>query len=305
MTDITTDLRVGGSAPTPSHAQTIVVPTLELAGIAGLATIIAIHATELAGKVDEVAYLGFGYVALIAAAFVAIVMLAVGDRRGWVLAGAHRGGHPGRLRADPHDRPARAPPTTSGTGPRRWRSGRWCPRSACARSPRWRLRRPRRSLIADSHPRPTGPDCSHERRRRTGGPDPGGRRRALDRRRGVHRRCGYEGFEVETAMTGRAALDSIRVSRPRPGGARRDAARPRRLRGRPADARRGDHHADPLPHRQGRPGRQGAGVRPRRGRLRHQAVLAGRDRHAGPGHPPAHRRGPRRQSTSSCGSPTS
>ena len=64
------------------------VPTLELAGIAGLATMIAIHATELAGKVEEVAYLGFGYVALIAGAFVAALMLAVGDRRGWVVAAA-------------------------------------------------------------------------------------------------------------------------------------------------------------------------------------------------------------------------
>jgi hypothetical protein len=59
-----------------------------VAGIAGLASIIAIHVTELAGKTDEVAYLGLGYVALSAAAVVAIVMLAVGDRRGWALAGA-------------------------------------------------------------------------------------------------------------------------------------------------------------------------------------------------------------------------
>jgi hypothetical protein len=64
---------------------------LELTGIATLAVVIAIHATELAGKVEEVAYLGFGYVALIAAAFTAIVMLAVGDRRGWALAGATAG----------------------------------------------------------------------------------------------------------------------------------------------------------------------------------------------------------------------
>jgi hypothetical protein len=68
------------------------LPTLELAGIAGLAGMIAIHATELAGKVDEVAYLGFGYLALIVAGFVAIVMLAVGDRRrGWTLAGLTAG----------------------------------------------------------------------------------------------------------------------------------------------------------------------------------------------------------------------
>jgi hypothetical protein len=67
------------------------LPTLELAGIAGLGAVVAIHATELAGKVDEVQYLGAGYVALIAAALVAIVMLAVGDRRRWVLAGLTAG----------------------------------------------------------------------------------------------------------------------------------------------------------------------------------------------------------------------
>jgi hypothetical protein len=78
------------TATTRPRARTA-LPTLELAGIAGLAAVIAIHATELAGKVDEVAYLGFGYVALIAGAFTAIVMLAVGDHRGWKLAGATTG----------------------------------------------------------------------------------------------------------------------------------------------------------------------------------------------------------------------
>ena len=87
MTDTTTDQRVRRTAPAQSHGGTAIVPALELAGIAGLATMIAIHATELSGKVEEVAYLGFGYVALIAAAFVAVVLLAVGDRRGWTLAG--------------------------------------------------------------------------------------------------------------------------------------------------------------------------------------------------------------------------
>jgi hypothetical protein len=85
------------TAPSPrAHRRDAVgdqtaIPMLELAGIAGLATMIAIHATELAGKVEEVAYLGFGYVALIAASFVAVVMLAVGDRRGWALAAATSG----------------------------------------------------------------------------------------------------------------------------------------------------------------------------------------------------------------------
>src|SRR5205085_11300688 len=55
---------------------------LELAGIAGLTCMIAIHATELAGKTDEVAYLGFGYLALIVTSVLTIVMIATRDRRG-------------------------------------------------------------------------------------------------------------------------------------------------------------------------------------------------------------------------------
>jgi hypothetical protein len=61
---------------------------LDIAGVAGLASMIAIHATELAGKTHEVTYLGFGYLALIVAAFVAITMIATRDRRGWPLGGA-------------------------------------------------------------------------------------------------------------------------------------------------------------------------------------------------------------------------
>jgi hypothetical protein len=60
---------------------------IDLAGIAGLGAIIAIHTSELSGKADETAYLGLGYVALIAASIVAIVLLAQRDVRGWVLGG--------------------------------------------------------------------------------------------------------------------------------------------------------------------------------------------------------------------------
>ncbi len=91
MSQTTTDTSSGRAQATAPSRPRHVLPTDELLGIAGLAVTIAIHATELGGKVDEVAYLGFGYVVLIAAAFVAIVMLAVGDRRGWALAGATTG----------------------------------------------------------------------------------------------------------------------------------------------------------------------------------------------------------------------
>jgi hypothetical protein len=89
--ETTTELRSTDRSRGLTGAARGVVPTLELAAIAGLAATIAIHVTELAGKVDEVTYLGFGYVALSAAAVVAIVMLAVGDRRGWPLAAATTG----------------------------------------------------------------------------------------------------------------------------------------------------------------------------------------------------------------------
>ena len=60
---------------------------LEMAGIATLGAVIAIHTSELSGKVEETAYLGFGYVLLIAASIVSIILLAHRDVRGWILGG--------------------------------------------------------------------------------------------------------------------------------------------------------------------------------------------------------------------------
>ena len=65
----------------------IPLPTTHLAGIAALSAVIAIHTTELSDKIEETSYLGFGYVLLIAASLVSIVLLAQRDRRGWVLGG--------------------------------------------------------------------------------------------------------------------------------------------------------------------------------------------------------------------------
>jgi lipopolysaccharide export LptBFGC system permease protein LptF len=56
-----------------------------LAGIALLTTTAAIHIAELSGKIEETAYLGAGYIALIAASMIAVVMIATHDRRGWAL----------------------------------------------------------------------------------------------------------------------------------------------------------------------------------------------------------------------------
>jgi len=61
------------------------IDTAALIGIALLTATAAIHITELSSEVDEVAYLGFGYLALSCACVVAIALLTVGDRRGWVL----------------------------------------------------------------------------------------------------------------------------------------------------------------------------------------------------------------------------
>lgn len=61
------------------------LPVLDLLGIAGLGAVIAIHTSELSGKVEETAYLGFGYVMLIAASLVSIVLMAQRDVRGWYL----------------------------------------------------------------------------------------------------------------------------------------------------------------------------------------------------------------------------
>jgi hypothetical protein len=63
------------------------LPLIDIAGIAGLGAIVAIHTSELSGKTEETAYLGFGYLLLIAASIVSIILLAQRDRRGWMLGG--------------------------------------------------------------------------------------------------------------------------------------------------------------------------------------------------------------------------
>ncbi|MEO5900496.1 MAG: hypothetical protein ABIR68_10250 [Ilumatobacteraceae bacterium] len=69
------------------QTNAIRLPVVDLTGIAGLSAVIAIHTSELSGKVEETAYLGFGYVLLIAASIVSIVLLAQRDLRGWILGG--------------------------------------------------------------------------------------------------------------------------------------------------------------------------------------------------------------------------
>jgi predicted membrane channel-forming protein YqfA (hemolysin III family) len=84
-TDVRTsqDRRLTVPASTAADAPT----SLDYAGIAMLGVVIAIHTSELSGKTEEVAYLGFGYVLLIAASLISIVLLARRDVRGWILGG--------------------------------------------------------------------------------------------------------------------------------------------------------------------------------------------------------------------------
>jgi hypothetical protein len=72
-------------APRQDRSGTSPAGVAELTGIGLLAATIAIHTTELADKVGETAYLGAGYILLIAASIVSIVLLAQRDRRGWTL----------------------------------------------------------------------------------------------------------------------------------------------------------------------------------------------------------------------------
>jgi predicted membrane channel-forming protein YqfA (hemolysin III family) len=50
-----------------------------------LAAVIAIHTSELSGKIEKTAYVGLGYVVLISASIVSIALLTHRDRRGWAL----------------------------------------------------------------------------------------------------------------------------------------------------------------------------------------------------------------------------
>lgn len=79
---MTTDQEVIQTPARVSAPEPIAVPAM--VGIGLLAATIAIHTTELSGKIGETMYLGAGYVLLIAASIVSIVLIAQHDRRGWM-----------------------------------------------------------------------------------------------------------------------------------------------------------------------------------------------------------------------------
>lgn len=68
---------------TPAENTEQAVDLLGMLGIGLLGATIAIHTTELSGKIGETSYLGAGYVLLIAASIVSITLIAQRDRRGW------------------------------------------------------------------------------------------------------------------------------------------------------------------------------------------------------------------------------
>ncbi len=76
------DTSVGHDDRTPS------VRVIEFAGIVALAITGFIHLKDMSEKFAEVPYLGVGYGLIVIGSIVSIVLLARGDRRGWMLGGA-------------------------------------------------------------------------------------------------------------------------------------------------------------------------------------------------------------------------
>ena len=110
----------------------------------------------------------------------------------------------------------------------------------------------------------------------------------------------HEGFDVHAGVVGtRRARRASTTQSTRPDRARRDAARPRRLRGVPASAQRRRADAGPVPHRPRRDRRQGARPHPRRRRLPGEAVQPRGAR--GPHQRGAAPLGPRATPTRCCG----
>jgi hypothetical protein len=69
---------------TDGRTRNIVLRSL---GVAALLVTALIHAKEAGEKLDEVRYLGIGYLLLIGAAGIAAGLLVANDRRGWLLGG--------------------------------------------------------------------------------------------------------------------------------------------------------------------------------------------------------------------------
>ena len=72
---------------TPEKASAVSAPTKGL-GLAALAVIIYVHLADLGGKLSEVPYLGYAYIALVIGSLLAAVLILRNNRQGWTLGGA-------------------------------------------------------------------------------------------------------------------------------------------------------------------------------------------------------------------------
>jgi len=73
---------------TSDRDRSLPTRAIEAGGIVALAVTGWIHLIDMSGKFSEVAYLGVGYGLIAIASVVSIVLIARGDRRGWMLGGA-------------------------------------------------------------------------------------------------------------------------------------------------------------------------------------------------------------------------
>lgn len=84
----TNTLQAPQSRSTSDRDRSVATRAIEAGGIVAVAVTGWIHLISMSGKFSEVPYLGVGYGLIVIASVVSIVLIARGDRRGWMLGGA-------------------------------------------------------------------------------------------------------------------------------------------------------------------------------------------------------------------------
>ena len=82
---------MSSAATTVRRSRRVDLPIFEALTILGLIGIAWIHHLDLGDKMEETPYLGVAYIGLLAGCIAAVVLLARGDRRGFLLAGGLAG----------------------------------------------------------------------------------------------------------------------------------------------------------------------------------------------------------------------
>ena len=82
---------MSSAATTVRRSRRVDLPIFEALTILGLIGIAWIHLLDLGDKMEETPYLGVAYIGLLAGCIAAVVLLARGDRRGFLLAGGLAG----------------------------------------------------------------------------------------------------------------------------------------------------------------------------------------------------------------------